>query len=221
MQLKRMKIEMQRLSEHHFGELLWPLLLSRPFGKANKRALELSILQAAADAGLMDEANPTSAAASLRLSLTRTHSYLTDLSQRRTPLQDLEALGLLAAVLSRVEVLPNDRHLSIPLQRADLRIWLARKLAADGLHPGESLRRDLAKLTPLSLLRLIDSTTQARKPAAVLNELNRALQKPDWLATAREQWTPTTTWADTLTTLGTIISIATALPPLIHLACGL
>ncbi len=59
------------------------------------------------------------------------------------------------------------------MQRADLRIWLERRLAADGLHPGETLRRDLVKLTPVSLLRLLDNTNTARKPAIVLKKLSR------------------------------------------------
>ena len=37
----------------NFGEALWSQLLSRPFGSSNKRELEVMILQAAADAGLM------------------------------------------------------------------------------------------------------------------------------------------------------------------------
>ena len=212
---------MQITPEQRFGELAWQLITSRPFGTANKRDLELSILQAAADAGLMDEARPSEVSATLRLSLTKTHGYLADLSQRRPPLQDLDALSLLADVLSHVEVLPNDNHLSIPLQRADLRIWLERKLAADGLHPGESLRRDLAKLTPLSVLRLLDSTAKVQKPAAALKRLNRNLNQPAWVAIAQQEWSATTSWADTVNTLGTVVSIATALPTLISLACGL
>ncbi len=130
-------------------------------------------------------------------------------------------MGLLAVVLTRVEVLPNDKHLSIPLQRADLRIWLERKRAADGLHPGESLRRDLAKLTPLSLLRLLDSTAKVQKPAAAQKRRNRNLNQPAWVAIAQQEWSATTRWADTVNTLGTVVSIATALPKLIPLACGL
>lgn len=212
---------METTPEQRFGELAWQLITSRPFGTSNKRDLELSILQAAADAGLIDETQPAAVSETLRLSLTKTHGYLADLSQRRPPLQDLEALGLLADVLNRVEVLPNDKHLSIPLQRADLRIWLERKLAADGLHPGESLRRDLAKLTPLSLLRLLDSTAKVQKPAAALKRLNRNLNQAAWVAIAQQEWSATTSWADTVNTLGTVVSIATALPTLIPLACGL
>jgi hypothetical protein len=212
---------MEPSNEQKFGELLWPLIINRPFGTPTKRELELSILQAAADAGLIDETQPAEVSAVLRLSsITKAHSYLADLSQRREPLSDLEALKLLADVLKQVEVLPNDKHLSIPLQRADLRIWLERKLAAYGLHPGESLRRDIAKLTPISLLRLLDGTAKLQKPAAALKRLNRDLNQPAWVAVAQQEWSAKTSWADTVKTLGTVVSIANALPKLIHLACG-
>ena len=130
-------------------------------------------------------------------------------------------MDLLADDLSRAEVLPNDKHLSIPLQRADLRIWLERKLAADGLHPGESLRRDRAKLAPLSLLRLLDSTAKVQIPAAALMRLNRRLHQPAWVAIPQHEWSATTSWADTVNTLGTVVSIAISLSTLIPLACGL
>jgi len=107
-----------------FGQALWQELVSRPFGTSNKRALEVMILQAAANARLIDETKPAATATLLSLSLARTHSYLSDLAQRRPALQDKDALILLGEQLARVEVLPTDKHLSIPLQRADLRIWL-------------------------------------------------------------------------------------------------
>lgn len=179
------------------------------------------IFHESAYVGLIDETRPPKLSSTLLLSLSKTQGYLADLSQRRPPLQDLEAMGLLADLLNHVEVLPNARHLSIPLQRADLRIWLERKLAADGLHPGESLHRDLAKLTPLSLLRLLDSTAKVQKSAAALKRLNRNLNQPAWVAMAQQEWSATTSWADTVNTLGTVVSIAAALPTLISLACGL
>jgi hypothetical protein len=212
---------MELSSEQRFGELLWELITSKQFGAPSKRELELTILQAAADADLIDETQPSQVSAVLRLSsITKAHSYLADLSQRRPPLQDMEALRLLADLLKRVEVLPIDKHLSIPLQRADLRIWLERKLAADGLHPGESLRRDLAKITPLSLLRLLDNTSKLQKPAAALKRLNHTLGEPSWVAIAQQEWSANTTWADTVNTFGTLVSIASALPTLIRMACG-
>lgn len=47
----------------NFGEALLSQLLSRPFGSSNKRELEVMILQAAADAGLIDVTNPATNAA--------------------------------------------------------------------------------------------------------------------------------------------------------------
>ena len=113
----------------NFGEALWSQLLSRLFGSSNKRELEVMILQAAADAGLIDVTNPASTAALLSLSLSRAHGYLSNLAHRKPSLEDEAALILLGDQLSHVEALPSDKHLSIPIQRADLRIWLERKLA--------------------------------------------------------------------------------------------
>ena len=58
---------MERTPEQQFGELAWQLITSRTFVTANKRDLELSILQAAADAGLIDETRPAEVSATLRL----------------------------------------------------------------------------------------------------------------------------------------------------------
>jgi len=38
---------------------------------------------------------------------------------------------------------------------------------------------------------------------------------------AQQEWSATTSWADTVNTLDTVVSIATALPTLIPLDCGL
>ena len=203
----------------NFGKALWSQLLSRPFGSSNKRELEVMILQAAADAGLIDVTNPASTAALLSLSLSRAHGYLSDLAHRKPSLEDEAALILLGDQLSHVEVLPSDKHLSIPIQRADLRIWLERKLAADGLHPGESLRCDLVKLTPLSLLRLLDGTAKARKPEAMLKSLSQQLDQPEWVETARQQWTSSTSWVDTINTFRSIFSLGEAIAKLLPLAC--
>ena len=73
------------------------------------------ILQAAADAGLIDVTNPASTAALLSLSQSRAHGYLSDLAHRKPSLEDEAALILLGDQLSHVEVLPSDKHLSIPI----------------------------------------------------------------------------------------------------------
>ena len=45
---------MEKTPEQKFGELAWQFICSMPFGTANKLDIELSIYQAAADAGLID-----------------------------------------------------------------------------------------------------------------------------------------------------------------------
>jgi len=77
------------------------------------------ILQAAADTGLIDVTNPASTTALLALPLSRAHGYLSDLDQRKPSLEDEATLILLGDQLSHVEALPSDKHLSIPIQRAD------------------------------------------------------------------------------------------------------
>ena len=71
------------------------------------------------------------------------------------------------------------------------------------------------------MLRLLDSTAKVQKPAAALMRLNRKLNQPAWVAIAQQEWSAPTSWADTVNTLGTVVSMATALPTLIPLACGL
>jgi len=96
-------------------------------------------------------------------------------------------------------VLPIDKHLSNPIQQTDLNIWLKFNLAADGLHSGETLCRDLVKLTPLSRLRLLDGTTKAHKPETVFKSLSQQLDQPEWVKRHESNghrppagWTPLT-----------------------------
>ncbi|MEA3642808.1 MAG: hypothetical protein VBE63_23125, partial [Lamprobacter sp.] len=113
-----------------------------------------------------------------------------------------------------------DKHLSIPLHDAALRIWLERKLAAEGLHPGESLRRDVVKLTPLGLLRLLDHAKGIATPAQALAALDDVLGEPAWLQEATSTWTPKTSWRDTVSTFGSVVSIAQGLQVLLAPAFG-
>jgi hypothetical protein len=117
-------------------------------------------------------------------------------------------------------MLPRNKLLAIPLQRGDLRICLERKIVSEGLHPGESLRRDLPKITPLNLLCLLDNTAKFQKPASALNHLKHTLGEPSSVPIAKQEWSANTTWADTVNTFGTLVSIASALPTLIQLTCG-
>lgn len=202
-----------------FGADCRELLQSRPFGSLSKRELELGLLQAAIDAGLL-RADTAALAASLQLSLTKANGYLNDLALRRPPLTDAEAVTALVKLLPICEVVPNDRYLSLPLHDASLRIWLERKLAANQLHPGESLRRDVVKLTPSGLLRLLDHAEAVTSPAQALDALDKALDGPPWLEDARAKWSPTTSWRDTLSTFESTLGIVQALPLLLGTVLG-
>ncbi|WP_200250063.1 hypothetical protein [Lamprobacter modestohalophilus] len=160
-------------------------------------------------------------AASLQLSLTKASAYLTDLALRQPPLADAEAISALTELLRTCEAVTSDKHLSIPLHDAALRIWLERKLAAERLHPGESLRHDVLKLTPRGLLRLLDRAEGISTPAEALGELDNVLGEPAWLKDAKATWTTKTSWQDTLSTFGSAATIVQGLPALLGIAvCG-
>lgn len=202
-----------------FGADCFKLLQSVPFGSLNKRELELGLLRAGIDAGLLPE-EPAALAACLGLSLTKANTYLTDFALRQPPLADVDAVKVPIETLKTCEVVANEKHLSIPLQAATIRIWLERKLAAERLHPGESLRRDVVKLTPLGLLRLLDDSEGIPTPAQALDILDGVLGTPAWLDDAKSTWTPKTSWRDTLSTFGSATSIAQGLPALLGAAFG-
>jgi hypothetical protein len=209
------------MSEAHaqFGADCFKLLQSVPFGSLNKRELELGLLRAGIDAGLVSEES-AALASSLGLSLTKANAYLTDLALRQPPLADVDAVNVLIETLQTCEVVTSEKHLSIPLHAAALRIWLERKLAVERLHPGESLRRDVVKLTPLGLLRLLDHSEGIPTPAQALDVLDGVLGAPTWLEDAKSTWTPKTSWRDTLSTFGSATSIAQGLPALLGAAFG-
>jgi hypothetical protein len=201
-------------ANENFGAACFRLLQSAPLGSLSKRELELGLLRAGIDAELLPE-EPAALAASLGLSLTKANAYLTDLALRQPPLSDGDAITALSVLLKTCEAVANDKHLSIPLHDARLKIWLERKLAAERLHPGESLRRDVVKLTPLGLLRLLDNAKGAPTPAQALDTLDGVLGNPDWIEEAKSNWTSKTTWRDTLSTFGSATSILQALPVLL------
>lgn len=204
-----------------FGKLFWEDIQQRPFGVSNKREIEITIIDVATKAGLIDLTKPVDIAIKLRMSLSKTHNYLTDLSHKKNPLSDLEALKILSEILKNVEALPDNKHLSFPLHRADVRIWLERKIALHGYHPGESIRRDVAKLTPHSLLKILDKTASVKKPAEVLNQLEKYFEGSEWIEVARREWNEQTNWIDVINVIGTIHQIIKSVPIIIKLAAGL
>ena len=202
-----------------FGARLWEILEMTPFGSIPKRELELLILKSALDAGLINR-TPAQVAITLKISLAKAHSYLTDLAIRSPALEDPEALSILIQALKKSEVLPEDSYITIPINDAGLRIWLERKLSESDLQQGESLRRDLVKLTPRGLLSLIDASKGLQKPATALKLIKKVVGNPSWLSLAENQWNSKTDWKDTLSVFSNAATLAQALPMLIGVLIG-
>lgn len=200
-----------------FGQFLWSKLGQQSFGSLSKRELEILILQAASHAELICENNPVQTAALLQLSLSRTHSYLSELSLRRSMLSDGDALLLLVDVLKRLEILQDDKYISIHILRADLRLWIERKLANEGMHPGESIRRDIVKLTPRGLLRLLDNSVAVIRPSEALEILKMSLPNSPLLASLEVHSLPHMKWQDVLSSLGSVASVTSAVISLVPL----
>lgn len=184
-------------AQETFGEQLWAALCERPLGSLTKRELELLLLQSAIAAGILKPV-PWQVAQKCRLSLTKAHSYLTDLALRLPELEDIEGVTRLIAALQNSEVTPDENHLAIPLNDASLRIWIERKLSTHNLQPGESIRRELVKITPAALYKILDDTNGLQKPYIALELLSHQFKEESWHASAKEHWKPETPWSDAL-----------------------
>ena len=204
-----------------FGTELWTKLLNQPFGSLGKRELELAILDAATNSGLVLE-TPDAVALALSLSLTKANSYLTDLALRRPALANADGHTLLAELLTKAEILPDQRHLSFAVHNPALKIWLDRKLASNQSHHGDGIRSNIAKLSPATLLSLLaNSDAKLQDPAAVFKQLEDKLGAQLWISVARKQISAKTTWQqvkDAVDAGKIVIGLAQAIPVLFTFA---
>ena len=155
---------------HKFGQSLWRKITDKPFGSLTKRELELLILQSALDSKLIKD-NPADIAIKCRLTLTKTHGYLTDLALRTEPLEEKEAIERLSQLLNRAEVISGDSMLQIAVHDTQLILWIERNLAEGGLLQGESIRRDIIKISPRALASLFTIYTKLPSPQEALDQL--------------------------------------------------
>jgi hypothetical protein len=202
-----------------FGEQVWTALCERPLGSLTKRELELLLLRSAIATDLLQPV-PWQVAQKCRLSLAKAHGYLTDLALRLPELDDVEGVTRLMTALRHSEVTPDGNHLALPLNDASLRIWIERKLSTHSLHPGESIRRELVKMTPVALCRILDASNGLQKPYAALDALSKQFKKEPWFISAKEQWEPATPWGDALKNVG-IGSLGTVIPKLLSVMTGI
>ena len=171
-----------------FGRFIEQRLTSLPFGSVGKRELELMLLKGILDAGLC-KSDPVSVAQKFGLTLSKAHSYLMDIVLREQILSDAQALKLLSELLENSEVRVSAEEILIPLPAADLRIWLERKLAHAKMIQGETLRRDLIKISPTALFHVLDLCKGHIAPKKALKRLKQQMPDATWLKNAEDQWT--------------------------------
>jgi hypothetical protein len=98
---------------------------------------------------------------------------------------------------------------------------LERKLVSEQLHPGEAVRRDIVKLTPQGLLRILDESDGIGSPSDAIARLGKKLPDARWAETAKREWGANTSWREVISTFGTIMSLVDALPTLVSVVMGL
>ena len=125
-------------------------------------------------------------------------------------------------MLTKAEILPDQRHLSFAVHNPALKIWLDRKLASNQSHHGDGIRSNIAKLSPATLLSLLaNSDAKLQDPAAVFKQLEDKLGAQLWISVARKQISAKTTWQqvkDAVDAGKIVIGLAQAIPVLFTFA---
>lgn len=155
---------------------------STPFGTLTKRELELKILQYAISTNIIDT-SPYTLAKKLKISMTKSHSYLTDLALREEEISDEEALALFIDMLKSSEVVSGDTYLQCNIQNAKLRIWIELQLAQYRLLQGESIKRDLLKLTPNAVLSILKNHNKLPSNTDIDSYFKNNFKDTDWYKT--------------------------------------
>ena len=180
-----------------FGNSVCLKLFAQPFVSSTKRELELTILGAAVDSGLLG-ARAENFAEHLNIPIIRARSYLADLALRQLAINNKEGVMTLINLLMDTEVVHDESYFSIPLHDAALRIWLERKMARLRLNSGDTLRRDHVKLTPVGLAKIIDAADGVVSPLESLNLLPSDLKDADWVKAATKSWRSSMGWIEAL-----------------------
>lgn len=199
-----------------FGEQLWAKVSALALGSLTKRELEITILAAAIDSGLID-GTPHAVASSFKLTLARATTYLTELALRSPPFDDRTAVAALLRTAANSEVVADARHLSIPLEDARLRLWIERQVSSHGLNSGDVFRRDHIRITPVALGVLLSTSGALASPHVALGLLPTVVKQAPWYADVASQWKPGIGWRDALSQLSNVSSLVQLLPLLASL----
>ena len=120
-------------------KLLCERWLQQPLGSMSKRELELMLLNAFIEGKYLSE-NAAALARSSRITLCKSHGYLTDLALRNDTISDEDAVCRLVKLLNDAEVISEGTALLFTVQDASLRLWVENSLAQLNLLQGETLR---------------------------------------------------------------------------------
>jgi hypothetical protein len=198
-----------------FAEIFWSKIMEAPLGTLAKREIELHIIEAAIQSELIQD-SPHEVARTFRISLTKSHSLLTAIALRKEELSDVAALSALKNILLNTEITSEMYYLNLPINNALLRIWLERKMSLLRLNPGESLRRDLVKLTPFSLLKLLQGSDAIFSPYESLKGLPKEYQDLVWFRQIKSSLKEDMTWGDALQSFA-LNAVGSNIPFIIHL----
>jgi len=193
-------------SHETFGRIVEQNLIQQPFGSLGKRELELILLKGLLEAGLCKR-DPVALATKLGLTLTKAHSYLTELALREPLLSDRDAILQFKDGLMRSEVKITPDEILIPLPEANLRIWLERKLAAARLIKGETLRQDLIRISPRALLNVLEICDGYVVPKDAIKVIEKKMPNADWLPEAVTHWKGKSKWSDVSLTAANVASV--------------
>lgn len=155
-------------------------ITERPFGTLTKRELELTLLDFLISESILPS-DPAGLAKSIRCTLTKAHAYLTDLALRNDQLDDEVAIKQLINLLTHAEVSKDGMFIELSVQDASLRLWLEQSLAAHRLLQGQTLRRDLIKLSAKAIVTLVFSGSATSSPVETLQRLKAIFGDTEWL----------------------------------------
>lgn len=183
--------------------------LAQPLGSLNKRELELLLLGVLIEDGyLPSQAAPLARKA--RITLTKAHGYLTDLALRQPVMADQVALNKLVGLLKTAEVVQDGEALQFTVQDAVLRLWIENGLAQAHLLQGESLRRDVIKLSGRALAVLLSGHPSLPKPAQAVKQLKQSFGDADWFDAFAKQAKPGVAWDKVLGVTANAASVVKA-----------
>lgn len=202
-----------------FGTEVWRHITASPLGSTTKRETELALLRAAIDAGIVGS-SPAEIAKVFRITLARAQGYLTELALRQQPLKDTEAVARLVAELKKCEIVNYGTYFLLPLHDAALRIWLERKVATLNLNADATVHREMVKLTPIGLARILGASEGIAKPYDALRSLPEELHNDPWVIEAKQKWNKSINWPDAINALGNTVTIAQTVIPVLLRTLG-